>query len=112
MRQFFTHLADCASAVCYVAALIGCVYALFAIWTVRGFARSTYAAAPVNFPPVTILKPLHGAEPDLYAHLASFCRQDYPLRSKSCSASPMPAIRPSQSSAISSPIVPIAILPW
>jgi ceramide glucosyltransferase len=78
VREFFTHLADYASAVCYVAALIGCVYALFAIWTVRGFARSTCAAAPVNFPPVTILKPLHGAEPDLYAHLASFCRQDYP----------------------------------
>jgi ceramide glucosyltransferase len=32
-------------------------------------------AAP---PAVTILKPLCGAEPGLYAHLSSFCRQDYP----------------------------------
>jgi ceramide glucosyltransferase len=29
-------------------------------------------------PPVTLLKPVHGAEPDLDAHLASFFEQDYP----------------------------------
>ena len=29
-------------------------------------------------PPVTLLKPLAGAEPDLEAHLASFFEQDYP----------------------------------
>lgn len=28
--------------------------------------------------PVTVLKPLCGAEPNLYAHLRSFCQQDYP----------------------------------
>ncbi len=30
------------------------------------------------FPPVTLLKPLHGAEPDLEAHLVTFFQQDYP----------------------------------
>jgi len=29
-------------------------------------------------PPVTILKPLCGAEPGLYTHLRSFCQQQYP----------------------------------
>ncbi len=29
-------------------------------------------------PAVTILKPLHGLEPNLYANLAGFCAQDYP----------------------------------
>ena len=31
-----------------------------------------------NYPAVTILKPLHGMEPNLYANLAGFCVQDYP----------------------------------
>jgi ceramide glucosyltransferase len=78
LGEFFANLADYASAVFYFAALLGCIYALFAIWAVRSFARSPGAAALVNFPPVTILKPLHGTEPDLDTHLASFCRQDYP----------------------------------
>lgn len=30
------------------------------------------------YPPVSLLKPLHGAEPDLEAHIASFFEQDYP----------------------------------
>ena len=78
MRELFANFADYATAVCYLAALFGCVYALFAMWIVRGFARSSGAAQTPSYPPVTILKPLRGAEPDLYADLASFCRQEYP----------------------------------
>jgi ceramide glucosyltransferase len=35
-------------------------------------------ARPGFTPPVTVLKPVHGAEPGLEAHLATFFEQDYP----------------------------------
>ena len=78
MSELFESSAAYASAVCYLAALLGSAYALFAIWAARSFVRTPRPASPANCSPVTILKPLHGAEPDLYANLASFCRQDYP----------------------------------
>ncbi len=75
-------IAAWASVTCYAAAALGSCYALFAGVVARRFAGSTFAGTsdllPGDLPPVTILKPLHGAEPDLYAQLAGFCRQDYP----------------------------------
>jgi len=44
-----------------------------AVWRFR---RAPAAAA--RRPPVTLLKPLCGAEPGLYEHLRAFCQQDYP----------------------------------
>ena len=78
LSEFLESSAACASAICYLVALVGCVYALFVIWAARGFAATPEPAPLAKPPPLTILKPLHGAEPDLYANLASFCRQDYP----------------------------------
>jgi ceramide glucosyltransferase len=56
--------------------LLGSGYAVFAAIQVRRFMRAPNmgAKAPAA---VTILKPLHGAEPGLFENLESFCLQDY-----------------------------------
>jgi ceramide glucosyltransferase len=44
----------------------------------RRAALDRLAERPGFTPPLSLLKPLHGAEPDLEAHLATFFEQDYP----------------------------------
>jgi ceramide glucosyltransferase len=62
---------------CGTAAALGILYTLAAVpLTGRFFARPP--AEPSSLPPVTVVKPLHGAEWALVANLSSFCRQDYP----------------------------------
>lgn len=78
MSAFFANLAAATAVMCCATAALGCCYALFAAFAVRGFARSPGAKAPAAVPAVTVLKPLHGAEPNLYANLAGFCAQNYP----------------------------------
>lgn len=75
---FLANLAELASVICYTVAALGCGYALFAAWSARSFVRAAPLQLAANFPAVTILKPLHGAEPTLYGNLAGFCVQDYP----------------------------------
>ncbi|MDE2373478.1 MAG: bacteriohopanetetrol glucosamine biosynthesis glycosyltransferase HpnI [Hyphomicrobiales bacterium] len=62
--------------ICLIGAVIGCFFTLAACACVLSFpvAESERLAVP---PPVTILKPLHDAEPGLPARLTAFCRQDY-----------------------------------
>jgi ceramide glucosyltransferase len=62
---------------CAAGALFGIAYTVLAGALIgRFFARAV--AEPGSFPPVTIVKPLHGNEWALLANLSSFCRQDYP----------------------------------
>jgi ceramide glucosyltransferase len=53
------------------------VYLIGAAAAVLRFARRPLPVAS-NQPAVSVLKPLHGDEPDLYENLRSFAEQDYP----------------------------------
>jgi ceramide glucosyltransferase len=60
------------------------VFAGIVLWAVPGFLRerrlalAQLAARPGFTPPLTLLKPLHGADPGLEAYLETFFTQDYP----------------------------------
>jgi len=62
--------------VCLLIAIVGCMFTLVACACVLSFPVGRLEE-PASPPPVTILKPLHDAEPGLPARLAAFCRQDY-----------------------------------
>src|SRR5580700_9924712 len=64
------------------------VFAGMVLWAVPGYLRerrqavAQLAERPPErsgfTPPLTLVKPLHGAEPGLEQHLATFFEQDYP----------------------------------
>jgi ceramide glucosyltransferase len=57
-------------------AVFGASYGLIAIGATRHFLRRARPAAK-NHPSISVLKPLHGAEPELYENLVSFCAHAY-----------------------------------
>jgi ceramide glucosyltransferase len=55
------------------------VYAILVAVGALRLARRRHGLLPGSFiPPVSLLKPLHGSEPDLESHLETFFEQDYP----------------------------------
>ena len=66
-------------ALAIVLLLPGWAYLFGAAWAVTRFARRELPVSTEQ-PAISILKPLHGAEPGLYENLRSFAEQDYPAR--------------------------------
>lgn len=60
------------------ASLAGIGYYLACLWAARNYRRSAHAAETQLLPPVSILKPLKGKDPEIYESFRSHCLQDYP----------------------------------
>ncbi len=68
-----------------VSAIVGVVssslYYLLCLWSAARFLREQRASSPVEpafLPPISILKPVKGVDPEMYDSFRSQCRQDYP----------------------------------
>ncbi len=66
--------------------ILGCVasffYYFFCLWSARAFLQTRnaveYGESGASFPPVSILKPLKGIDPEIYESFRSHCLQAYP----------------------------------
>ena len=77
----FRNLVQFVEVIALLGAAAGCGYYLLCLWSACTFLRDSrrpQSAAPDWAPPISILKPLRGADPDLYASFRSHCLQDYP----------------------------------
>src|SRR6185503_326979 len=61
--------------ICLAVAFVGRIFTLVEAGFVLAFSAEQPTSA--DAPPVTVLKPLHRAEPDLAQRLAALCQQDY-----------------------------------
>lgn len=72
MLLFISSIVAGALAVC------GMGFYLLCLWSVHSFRRERGQPQPNFAPPVSILKPLRGVDPQMYESFRSHCVQDYP----------------------------------
>jgi len=70
-------LSTLVSIVTTVLAFTGCGFYLLTIWSARSFVKASRQQLPDFQPAVSMLKPVKGLDPDMYASFVSHCRQDY-----------------------------------
>jgi len=59
-------------------ALCGMGFYILCLWSARAFRRSARKPLPPYTPPVSILKPLRGVDPQMYESFRSHCNLEYP----------------------------------
>jgi ceramide glucosyltransferase len=73
------HIMRVFAAISGVLGICGIGYYLLCLWSARSFLRQWRSTERRDFaPPVSILKPLRGADPGMYEAFRSHCLQDYP----------------------------------
>ncbi len=72
MTYFFAGIVAGGLAVC------GMGFYMLCLWSAHRFQRDSRKPQPIFTPPVSILKPLRGADPQMYESFRSHCVQDYP----------------------------------
>lgn len=74
------NLVEFLEVIALLGAATGCGYYLLCLWSARIFLRDSrrQRSAPGWSPPVSILKPLRGTDPDIYESFRSHCLLDYP----------------------------------
>lgn len=78
LAHLLTFVAQIASALFTLLTLAALVYSLLVFRAARAYSRACRIPLPAFHPSVTILKPVKGVDPEMYAAFASHCAQDYP----------------------------------
>src|ERR1700694_3042688 len=74
------HIAKYIELAAAVGAICGIAYNLLCLWSAASFLRERKSAGAGTrpTPPVSLLKPLKGTDPEMYESFRSHCLQDYP----------------------------------